>query len=222
MSVITEVQIPGDEFQLGRILAVEDDIRITLETMVPIGGDAVPFFTVFNHAREEFEETVSTHPLVEEFHVVNEHEEETLYSLQWDVSQDRVFQSFRALGVQLLEATGGAERWGFELRFDSHTDLAAFQKFCNDEDISLVVERIYNPTRPDTGPWYGLTPKQRETLTLAFEEGYYSIPRETSTVALGARLGVSDQAVTERLRRGIHNLLENTLMSIAEADGDGR
>lgn len=37
MSVIADVRIPADEFELGRILQVEGVTTITLETMVPLG-----------------------------------------------------------------------------------------------------------------------------------------------------------------------------------------
>jgi DNA-directed RNA polymerase specialized sigma24 family protein len=39
---------------------------------------------------------------------------------------------------------------------------------------------------------------------------------ETSTADIARELGISDQAVTERLRRGINTLAENTLLVGAE------
>ncbi|MEF8776007.1 MAG: helix-turn-helix domain-containing protein [Haloarculaceae archaeon] len=48
----------------------------------------------------------------------------------------------------------------------------------------------------------GLTAAQREALLRAVRGGYYSIPRETSTMDLAEELTIFDQAVTERLRRG--------------------
>ena len=72
--------------------------------------------------------------------------------------------------------------------------------------------------RPETGLWYGLTEAQRDALVLAVEGGYYSIPREMSTNDLGRALEISDQAVTERLRRAIATLTENTLVRATDAD----
>lgn len=66
--------------------------------------------------------------------------------------------------------------------------------------------------------WYGLTEPQRETLTRAVQGGYYSIPRRMSTKDLAEELGISDQTVTERLRRAIVTIVENTLMAEAEAE----
>jgi len=64
---------------------------------------------------------------------------------------------------------------------------------------------MVNPTRPESGPWYGLTPLQRDTLIQAVQGGYYSIPRGVSTQELAETFDISDQAVTERLRRAIVN-----------------
>lgn len=70
---------------------------------------------------------------------------------------------------------------------------------------------MFSATRPDVGSGYGVTARQREALLLAVEWGYYAIPRETGTADLAARLGISKQSVTERLRRGTANLVRNTL-----------
>lgn len=52
----------------------------------------------------------------------------------------------------------------------------------------------------------GLSRAQREALDLAISEGYYSVPRRTTTAELAEQLGVSDQAVIERLRRAMTTL----------------
>lgn len=49
-------------------------------------------------------------------------------------------------------------------------------------------------------------------LIRGVEAGYYSIPRQGSTNGLAAEFGISDQAMTERLRRGIRNLVTSTLL----------
>ncbi|ERG89195.1 MAG: putative DNA binding protein [halophilic archaeon J07HX5] len=58
-----------------------------------------------------------------------------------------------------------------------------------------------------------LTDAQLEAMTAAVENGYYDIPRDISTAELGDQLGISDQAVTERLRRGISTLAANTMLA---------
>lgn len=218
MSVIIELTLPAREFELGRILQMEDDTSITLETMVPIGERAIPFFRLHD-GRDAFEATVRDHAAVDDIHVVSTHNEETLYALDWEIGSDTFFEGIVAIDAHILEATGTAQTWAFELRFPSHGTLSDFQAYCADTSLPITVERIYNPTKPDAGPWYGLTLSQREMLTRAVEAGYYSIPRQASTQDLAEEFEISDQAVTERLRRGILALVTNTLL-LAKAESD--
>ena len=222
MSVIAEVKVSADEFELGRILELERGEFLELETMVPLGQKAVPFFRVHEQVRETFEELVARHPSVDRVREVDRHNGERLFTLDWDTSSDHFFNSLTRTGAQLMTARGSVSEWHFELRFPSHDALSQFHELCDDARIDFEVERIYNPTKPELGPWYGLTEQQRLTLMRAVEGGYYSIPRQLSTQGLAEEFGISDQAVTERLRRAIITLTETTLLSMPETDdGNG-
>ncbi len=216
MVVIAHLRIPADSFELGRILNLETEGMVELENMVPLGEKAVPFFSVSETVRESFERNVGNHPSVEQIVEVTRHDTERLYSLDWNVGCDVFFQGVIDIGGQLLSATGTATMWEFEIRFPSHSALSEFQDHCENAEIPLEVGRIYNPVRPGTGMWYGITEPQRETLIRAVEGGYYSIPRRMSTQDLADELGISDQAVTERLRRAIVTLTENTLIAMQD------
>lgn len=218
MSVIVELTVPADEFELGRILTVEGETGVVLETMVPLGGQSVPFFRLTDSVRESFEKQVRSHSSVQGVHVVNSHDDETLYALDWDIETDTFFRAILTNHGHVLDATGNLRSWAFQLRFESHEDLSGFEEECTDADITIEIERLYNPTKPEAGPWYGLTTPQRQTLSRAVEGGYYSIPRRISTAELAAEFDISDQAVTERLRRAIISLVSNTLL----LTGDGK
>jgi len=212
MSVIVELVVPSDAFELGQILRVEESTQVTLETMVPLGGRPTPFVRVRNDARGSFERSVREHASVNEVQLVNTHDDESLYALNWEPSESSLLWTVLELDAVLLGATGTADTWGLEIRFPSHDALSEFQQYYVGANIDVSVERIYNPTKPDAGPWYGLTATQRETLMRAVEAGYYSLPRQLSTQELADTFDVSDQAVTERLRRGIATLVMNTLL----------
>jgi len=216
MAVIAHLQIPAESFELGRILEVESSGLIELENMVPLGEKAVPFFSVSDEIRESFEQSVGNHPSVDNIVEVTRHDKERLYSLDWDVGRDVFFQGIVDLDGQLLSATGSAATWEFEIRFSTHGALSEFQEYCSNAHFELEVGRIYNPVRPEAGMWYGVTQLQRDTLMHAVRGGYYSIPRQMSTQDLADEFGISDQAVTERLRRAIVTLTENTLIVVQD------
>lgn len=218
MSVITELRVAPDEFELGRLMNLSDHATVVLERMVPLGRMPVPFFRVRDADRDTFEETLKRHPSVETLTRLHRQDGETLYALEWTASRDQFFSAMTEAGAQLVSATGTPDSWTFEIRFPSHEALSRFHEYCDDADISVTVDRIYSPTTPEMGPWFGLTPEQRTTLVSAVQGGYYDIPRRTSTQNLADEFGISDQAITERLRRGIASLVEHTLLPTDTAE----
>ena len=213
MSVITEVRVSPDDFDLGQILDMEEVSAIELETLVPGGNVTVPLVWVYEPIGNEFLDTVERYPTVDSVTEVDVFEDRTLIRLDWDASQDYFFQCILDHEGQIRSATGTPDGWNFELRFPDREALSQCQACCADAHISLELIRIYNPTEPETGPWYGLSEPQREALTLAVKMGYYDIPRGCTTAELADELGISDQAVTERLRRAISAFGKHTLLN---------
>jgi hypothetical protein len=68
---------------------------------------------------------------------------------------------------------------------------------------------VYNPHPPVAGR--GLTAAQREAIRAAADRGYFKVPREVSLKELAEQLGVSEQAVSQRLRRGLGNLVAGSV-----------
>jgi predicted DNA binding protein len=224
MGVIVTLSIPAAEFELGRVLESEGNAVVSLESVVPLGEQSIPFFSVTD-GQASFRESAQKHHAVNEIRFVSTNDGEALYALDWEVSDNTFFQGIIETGGYLLEGTGTASEWSFDLRFRTHESLAAFQEYCADNSIPIDIRRVYNPAKPETEPWYGLSGPQREALTRAVETGYYDIPRRCSTKELAGDFDLSDQAVIERLRRGIDNLVTNTVLAgeksgIAGKDGE--
>lgn len=58
---------------------------------------------------------------------------------------------------------------------------------------------------------------QYEILTTAIEAGFFAIPRETTFAELAGVLNISDQAVSEHLRRAQWGLLQATVLTDSTA-----
>lgn len=216
MSVIVDVRVPASGFELGRALRVQFGERVELETLVPLGERAIPLLWVYHVDREAFVASATAHPSVRELREMDAFDDRSLFALEWAVETDGVLRAIVSNGGQLLEATGSHEEWRLELRFPDHEAVSAFRAACDGANVPLTVRRVVHPDGDDERD-YGLTALQRETLLLAVESGYYDVPRRCTTVELGEKLGVSDQAVTERLRRGIATLVTNVFVA---SDGD--
>lgn len=102
--------------------------------------------------------------------------------------------------VTLLALSGTNHGWEFTLRFPDRETTKAFQTTALNAGHSLSITGMSDSGRRGTS-MDRLTPAQREVLTLAFDRGYFEIPRQATLVNLAEEIGVSDQAASERLRR---------------------
>lgn len=75
-------------------------------------------------------------------------------------------------------------------------------------DITLQKLQDY---RIHATPLDALTDRQQEVLEVAYDLGYYDVPRGSSTSEIAAELGVDDSTVAEHLQRAEYNLLETIL-----------
>lgn len=116
-----------------------------------------------------------------EIRLVNSHDGELLYALDWEPTDESLLQTILDLGAVLLSATGTADTWSLEFPFPTHEVLSEFQEDYIEQSTQVAIKHIYDPPIPDAGPWFGLTPPKRETLTYAVESVHYSLSRETST-----------------------------------------
>lgn len=217
MVVILRFRIPIAHSELGSALHLPEG-AVELETLVPSGGRSVPFFWIYTAAPDPIVESVRGHEVVESVEVVERLDEVTLVALDWHPDSDTVFHDIEASGGQILRAVCQDRHWEFAVRFFEHEDLSRFRRRCERDGVMLQVERIYHGSELDEDPQFGLTDPQREALTLAVERGYYDIPRRCSTADVAEELGISSQALTERLRRAVANLARHTVIAAPTTD----
>lgn len=115
-------------------------------------------------------------------------------------------------GGRIREAKGTKTAWVLQLRFPSRDALVAFNDECKRNDVSVQVTHLRS-TECGERPLLGLTEKQQELLTVAYEEGYFEVPRGISQDELAERLGVSKSAISQRLRRAMTELCATSLSS---------
>lgn len=112
--------------------------------------------------------------------------------------------------------TLSAEGTDILARFPSREALSNFQDAAHERNRMFELLSLYEekPTENDGGRGnrYGVTAAQREALVSALEQGYFSVPRQTTMESVAENLGISTSALSSRLRRGQQTLLRNTLV----------
>ncbi|WP_318567776.1 helix-turn-helix domain-containing protein [Salinigranum marinum] len=220
MSVIATLDVAAEHFVLEAAISEPSGLRVQLERVVPSDEWFVPYFWVADGSVDAIETALRSAPDIDSFRVLDRINGEALLRANWSTDASPLVETIHATSGELLDAVGTAGEWRVHLRFPDHTDLTEFYRRCHERGIRLDFKQLHNPGVPTaSGLGAGLTETQRETLLTALERGYFDVPREINLVELAAELGVSDTAVSQRLRRGISGLLVAAIEGTESADG---
>lgn len=220
MAIVAVFAVPAAEFALGEALQGDPELTIELERIVPSGQQLPPFFRAYDQGFEEFEAAAEELPAIERLTVLEREGNVGLFQAEWTERVSGFLHVVVETEATIIDAQGTADEWSFELRFPDRESLREFQSACDDRGVEASLQRLQRLTSlegaglaDDRPPDYGLTEKQLETLLLAFREGYFDDPREVTLDELAGTFDVSPRAVSQRLRRAVYNLVENTLDS---------
>jgi hypothetical protein len=211
MSIVAEFTIEAEQFLLGRVLRAGGGMDIEIERVVPASKQVMPYVWVSGGDRTEFEAAVRATDEVRELLHLDTIGERSLYRIGWDETVESLIYGMVETNATILEAHG-QDNWLFRIRFNDHESLSAFSEYCQIHDIRLNVRRVHSLTADelDTDP-FDLTDEQRAALELALESGYFEVPRRATLSDLADNLGVSQQAVSERLRRGTQKVVQSVV-----------
>lgn len=216
MSVILEFTVESEQFSLGQVLSGPPQMELELERIIPTGDNVMPFLWATGDDFEAFERKVAGHPDVDEFIALDRIENSTLYRVEWSGSNDELIEGVVTASGTILEGYNDGNQWEFRLRLPDHDTLSQFYNFCTDRSLSLHIVRTFTLTkRTPSVKQFGLSQEQREALILGLREGYFDTPSQTSLNTLATKLDISQQAMSDRIRRGTKQVLEEALLSSA-------
>lgn len=214
MATIADFRLPLAEFALG--VAIEDapSVRIELERIVPTEEGVLPFFWVWNCPDfEAFERRLLATDAVTALEVASETADERLYRARWNADVEEFVQGIARIGATILDGRGTSDGWQFEVRFGERAQIRAFQRYCHERSVPVELERIYTAREIRLGEEYQLTDEQRETIRRAYDRGYFDEPQRVTQTELATEFGISQRAVSRRIRRGLSRLVGNTVAS---------
>ena len=212
MATITRASIPAAQFALHDTLESVPGAEFEILQLVADRQDRVmPFLWATADDPDELPEALQADPSTENVEVLAEMDEEYLFRLEWTTHTRMILHVIVEEEGTILEGTGKDGRWRFEILFPAHDAVSSTYEFCEEYGIDLDLEQISRLADSFRRGRYGLTESQYETITRAYEGGYYSVPRGKNLEDLAEELGVSHQALSERLRRGHETLIQNGL-----------
>jgi predicted DNA binding protein len=156
------------------------------------------------------DEALARDPTVADIVETAEFDDEKYYQLEWSDTVKHRIDVFLDKEGSILTAAGSDGGWRARVRFASREQFEAFRAYFTDKDYSFDLVDMIEPGNPHQ-TFGELTPAQHDALLTAMERGYFRVPRDISTRDLADEFGISHQAFSERLRRGMDTLIDATL-----------
>jgi predicted DNA binding protein len=210
MGVSVELRLPWGVFPLSEALGEQSGRTVTVEPIVPTAETPIPYVWVHGAAGTDHEAVFDGDAPIDDVEVIEKNDGSVLYRLSWEPAGSGFVAALRETEASVVSARADADEWLCTVRFKNHSRVSEFKRLCDRADVSVSLRSIDHGIE-DSVPGGPLTPAQRETLQLAVQKGYFSIPRGTTLSDLAEELGVSDQATSERIRRGVQALLVRRL-----------
>ncbi|WP_170977341.1 helix-turn-helix domain-containing protein [Halorussus salinisoli] len=211
MSTIATFTVSADAFPLGYIFESFPEIAIEIEQVVPTNNAILPYFWVREEPVEHVQKALKAQGALKSYTLVDDLGDQGLFRAEWNPDVEGILTGIIDAKLTVLSATGTEDEWKFVFRAEDTNQIAEFQQYCADQGIDITLGHIHSVGARTVEGAYGLTPEQREAVFLAYKSGYYETPPETNLSELAEELGISHQSFSDRLRRGIHNLIEETL-----------
>jgi predicted DNA binding protein len=138
-----------------------------------------------------------------------------LYRITWGPSVQFMVNSLVTERGTLVAAKAGNGQWRFQVLFPTHDAASATYDHCRDVGLDLAIGRVKCGNDAIGTGGFGLSAKQGDALAAALEKGYYAVPRRITLKDLSKEIGVSHQALSERLRRGHQVVVSGLLDSVS-------
>lgn len=137
-------------------------------------------------------------------------------------SLSRLFESHGLMWLQPLQVQGGWERYDL-IEFEVGGANRALATLRENYDVRVIQQSsledadLLHTLFQSMGPLLDApTPKQREALVAAYEQGYYESPRGTTTRDVAATLGLARSSFEERLRAAENRVMQHVGQRLQE------
>jgi predicted DNA binding protein len=209
---VATFSLPAQGFALGHTLEAAPEMTVKAERVAAHGTVWVmPCLWITGGDFDAFDEALHSDPTVERVIGTEAFDEETYYQVEWSDSVAQFVDALIDTEGSVLNAEAHDGTWNLRIRFASREQLDTFQEYLSLQEHPYRLLNLFDPRFPRQERAQ-LTTAQRDALVTAVEQGYYRVPRDIVLDDLADALGISRQAASERLRRGIEQLVTNVLI----------
>lgn len=216
MSIEASFTVDQSDFPLSAVFDELEGATIELDRVVPTTDAIVPYLWIHGGSPGGLTTDLAEDDGIHDVTLVDELDDHFIVRVSWDLGHASVLTAIVETDVVLLSGIGTGERWTFEVRASEQDELSAFQTYCRDHDVPIELTQLHELSALESDDEYDLTDGQRQVLELAYASGYFDSPRAATQGDIAEELGVSRQAVSSRLQRGMRRLLADTVATPGE------
>lgn len=216
MAIEASFTVEQENFPLSAVFEQLTDVTIELDRIVPTGEAVIPYFWISADDTDLLNTDLSADLGINQVKVIDQVETQMFVRIDWDLTHESILTAIVNTDITLLSGIGNVKQWTFELRASDQQDLSDFQDYCRCNDISVELTELHQVSSLKSDREHELTEAQRKTVVMAYSSGYFDSPRDATQADLAAELGISPQAVSSRLQRGLRRLVASTLITPEE------
>lgn len=192
------VTVTVDSFALGHTFERVPDAEFTTAPVIAHeAGTAIPLLWASTDDHPALDAALQADPATVDACQLSRHGDQFLYCVEWRTAVKAVVESLLGSHGSLLDAHGTRAGWSFRLLFRHPSSVDALAARSRVLNLNAVVQRPVADL-----PSAAVSKKQFEALSTALRMGYYAVPRRRTLADVADEVGVSHQALSERLRRG--------------------
>ncbi|WP_226006359.1 helix-turn-helix domain-containing protein [Natrinema salinisoli] len=207
MTSIADIEIPADGTGTGELFEAVPSLTCEMERVIASSGHGL---WLSGPSQSEIETALDETGSIGAYSQISSDEDRWLYDIQFEPDTVDPFEIVLEEGGTVLSASASNGKWLLSVRVVDRDSVSSLYDRLDDNDATPTIVRLFDLAE-ETHSQCGLTTRQYETLVAAIDHGYFEIPREVSMQELSEELGISHQALSERLRRAYRALVTSEL-----------
>lgn len=213
MPITVKAYIEHERLALAPTMKRLDDTEMEVITQVNTdpSSEIFPYLIEYDDL-QDLEAMLERDPTINNFEPVSKANGTGIYYIEY--AEDTKLTSHVVTEVNgfMTRAESRNRGWFVQLQLPDRQALNTIWEYAEEEGFSTDIIELYDNCRGDTKPSYGLTEEQEQALRVAYENGYFGVPREMTLGDIADELDLSSTAMSGRIRRGVKNLISAALI----------
>lgn len=212
MPITAKLHLVHETLALKPTLDNFDDIKLQVIPQVNTDPSSNKFpYLIECEDFHELENALDEDSTVDNYELMSKDGDVGIYYIEYSDETKLISEITTTVKGFMTEAKTKDRGWLVQLQLPDRESLNTIWEYAETQDIQVQIIGIYDSRGNGAEMSYGLTPEQEEALLVAFENGYFSEPREKTLSEIADGVDLSSTAMSGRLRRGMRNLISAAL-----------